>query len=128
MKIFWACLVWGLLWDDPFEWLVRDRVEWIEVNHYHDALGKPVLSQLIFQEWNPRTGRLEICDYKLLRSPLHAPMRIGTGAQAFCVWQDDSSWRLVRGGQVSETWTQHDPENWQRRELPADHRRGLQRR
>jgi hypothetical protein len=120
--VFWFCL---LVSDDPVNYLKEDQVDLIEINHYYDTNGKPVLNQLIFHEWNENSRQFEICDYKLLRSDNHLPLRGLPGQVPYCIWHDDQNLRKVRGRHTIETWTQYDPENRQRKKVPAEIRRGL---
>ena len=122
LSLICICL---LEFDDPVNYLKEDRVDLIEINHYFDTNGKPVLNQLIFHEWNDRRQQFEICDYKLLRSDNHLPLHGMPGQVPYCIWHDDQNLRMVRGRNTIETWTQYDPENRQRKSVPAEIRRGL---
>ena len=101
---------------------VVDRVDVIELNHYCDAMGNVVLSQVIFWDWNYRDSRFEVRDWRLYKCHMR-PLSSRDGCKMR--WLDKDIFRRVHAKQFAETWTGYDPEVVDRRYLPCDQRRLL---
>jgi hypothetical protein len=96
------------------------KAELVEVNHYHDSLGTPVFSQLIFYEWSSQRKRFDIREWRLIKNQSMYP--VPKGGRWFLRWHDDGIMREVKIGSLRETWTKHDPELVERDYLPQDQR------
>ncbi len=110
--------------NDPPQYTVEERVDLIEVNHYHDKSGEFILNQVIFYEWSPTDLRFQIQDYKLMKQKTQFPAR-QIGDEYFSVWHDGNILRCVSSGCFSETWTQHDPNHKELSILKNENRCGL---
>ena len=113
-----------LICSDPPNYMVKDHVDLVEVNHFFDSDGKFVLDQVIYYNWSSRETRFHVADYRLFKSPMQNPIwEIGTNH--FSVWHDSNVFRCIQSDGFVETWTQHDPEHRERVLLPNDERIGL---
>jgi hypothetical protein len=120
--ITWCALAVSL---QPSNGVVQDRVDLIEVNHYYDEHGEAVFDQVIFYDWSPRQSRFHIRAWRLLKSPEQVPHRDWKRRDFVSLWYDGDQLREVRTPSVCETWTQHDPEQAERRQIPRAARREL---
>lgn len=105
-----------------------ERVDLIEINHFHDDQGRPVFDQIIFYDWSPSDRRYQIRDWRLLKNPNQIPVRRTSDGEFVTVWNDFKSRDALRKTQaklVRETWTQYDPELVEREFLPEGKRRKL---
>lgn len=100
--------------------LRTERVDLVEVNHYFDLDGSHVLDQLIAYDWCEATGRYQVRDWRVIKSGRQFPQPTDDGFAA--TWSEG---RVVKAAHFRETWTQHDPELTERRNLPQDARRKL---
>ena len=124
MNITAAIMLSLLLCSDPPQFTVTEKVDLIEVNHYFDSKGNPVLEQAIYYDWSPEQGRFEVVDYKLLESIAQQPRRDKSG-DYHSVWHDGHVLRTVQAYSCQRTWTQFDPEHRERETLPHELRQGL---
>ena len=100
----------------PFELITSEQVDWIERNHYHDQQGRLVFTQVIFWEWNDTDFRVR--DFRIERENMQLdPEKIR--------WMERDYFREVSAETITESWTQYDPEVFDRRFLPQQQRRGL---
>ena len=118
-----ACCALGC-WSDPPSYVVTDRVDLVEVNHFYDSHGKFVLDQVIYYNWCPQETRFHVVDYRLLKSDMQRPID-RLGRDHFSVWHDGNVLRHVETTSFVQTWTQHDPEHRERVALSNDERQGL---
>lgn len=105
-----------------------ERVDLIEINHFHDDQGRPVFDQIIFYDWSATDCRYQIRDWRLLKNPNQIPVRRTSDGEYVAVWNDFKSRDALRKTQaklVRETWTQYDPELVEREFLPEGKRRKL---
>ncbi|MEX1040061.1 MAG: hypothetical protein WDZ51_05500 [Pirellulaceae bacterium] len=116
-----------LLGAQPQSPAVQDRVDLLEINHYHDAQGRLVFDQVIFYEWSARDARFHVTAWRLLKSPWQLPRRRWSDGMYESTWNDGDVTRHVVAEVVRETWTQYDPEMVEREYLPREYRRGLSR-
>lgn len=101
--------------------ILGESVDVVELNHFYDGDGKPVLDQLLFYRWNG--SRHELIDWRSVKSPACLPVRHGSRWE--CFWQDGHRWRRIRCASYRESWTQHDPELADREIMPYDSRQKL---
>lgn len=120
--ILWAVLGFGSM---PQDINVRDRVDLIEVNHFHDDQARLVFDQVIFYEWSPAKGRHQVLAWRLLKAPGQRPRRDYRTGDFAAMWTDGGTEREVRAVTFRETWTQHDPELVEREALAVPMRRDL---
>jgi hypothetical protein len=119
----------ALLATVPHDDVQRDRVCCIETNAFHDSEAKPVFNQAIFYDFNPRKGRHEVVDWKLIKNRdgvvnIQVRRDYRTG-EYVARWDEDGGPREVRALTWKDTQTQTDPELLDRDNLPVDRRRRL---
>ena len=110
---------------EPRETALEDRVDLVEVNHFHDESGKHVFDQLIFYDWCRRVCRHQVVAWRLIKGPSPLPRRDWERRDYACTWSDSGVLRSVRAASLRETWTQYDPELAERDMLPLSQRREL---
>lgn len=104
---------------------VRDQVDLIEVNHFHDDQARLVFDQVIFYEWSPSKSRHQVQAWRLLKTPRQTPRRDYRLGDYVTRWTDGETEREVRAATFRETWTQTDPELAEREFLPKERRKDL---
>lgn len=105
--------------------VLRDSVDLVEVNHYHDARGQHVFDQLIFYDWSSQKRRFQVRAWRLIKSENQVPRRDHRSGNWLVRWHDDGVMREVTATSRRETWTQYDPELVQRDNLPQEQRLDL---
>jgi hypothetical protein len=111
--------------SSPIQDVPCDRVDLIEVNHFHDDQGRLVFDQVIFYEWCPRRGRHQVQAWRLLKTPAQKPRRDFATGEYVATWHDGETLREVRAPAARESWTQYDPELVEREYLPKEKRKDL---
>jgi hypothetical protein len=112
---------------------VEERVDALEINHFHDINAHPVFSQLIFWAWSQDCGRYVVRSWRIIKDA-HAqtPVRDFARGEYVVTWHDDGVMRCVRSPSFIETWSQDgytgDPEVQNRELLPRDERNELRKR
>jgi hypothetical protein len=109
--------------------VVREEVDMIEVNHFHDDLGRHVYDQVIFYGWCKSAGDYHVRAWCLLDDPSRWPTRNHRSGYYHVYWydRDQRVQREVFAKHYSETWTQVDPERINKRLLDEKHRTALYR-
>ncbi len=102
--------------------VVREQVDLIEVNHFHDDTARLVLDQVIFYQWSATQRRFVVRAWRMIRHPHQLPHQVPNGDGYECLWRDDQVMRCVTAPVMRETWTQIDPERANRQYLPQDER------
>jgi hypothetical protein len=110
---------------NPVEDVAIDRVDLVELNHFHDEQGQHVFDQIIFYDWSPTRGRYNVLAWRLLKQPAQVPTRDWSTGDFVTVWRDNTILREVRAQTKRESWTQYDPELIDRSSLPKEQRREL---
>jgi hypothetical protein len=113
---------------NPAATVSTERVDLMEVNHFHDDQGRPVFDQIIFYDWSSTDHRYQIRDWRLLKNANQVPLRRTSDGEYVAVWTDFKNRDVLRTTQaklVRETWTQYDPELIEREYLPEGKRRKL---
>jgi len=105
--------------------VIKDMVDLVEVNHYHDARGDHVFDQLIFYDWSSQKHRFQVRAWRLIKTESQLPRRDHRHANWLVRWHDDGVLREVTAASRRETWTQYDPELIERENLPQDQRLDL---
>jgi len=100
----------------------KDSVDLFEVNHYYDESGRFIFKQLIFYDWCPKQCRFNVRAWRLIRSTGQLPTLDRRKKKYVAVWQDGSKFRRVQAKNMRQTWTQFDPEQFERKFLPKDKR------
>ncbi len=107
--------------------VIKDDVDLVEVNHYHDARGEHVFDQLIFYDWSSQKRRFQVRAWRLIKSESQLPRRDHRQKNWLVRWHDDGVLREVTAASRRETWTQYDPELVERENLAQDQRLDLSR-
>lgn len=105
--------------------IVKDEVDLVEINHYHDARGEHVFDQLIFYDWSSQKRRFQVRAWRLIKNDSQVPRRDHRQGNWLVRWHDDGILREVVAASRRETWTQYDPELMERDNLPQDQRLDL---
>lgn len=104
---------------------VAERVDLIEVNHFYDENGKANFSQVIFYDWRPSESHYHVRAWRLVKNDSQRPRMDWGGREWVSRWHDGERFREVRSSAFRETWTQYDPELFERDILPKEKRIGL---
>lgn len=86
---------------------VRESVDCIELNHYHDKQGKLVYDQIVFWKANPSDGRFVVRAWCMANDDCR-PLTVNGIYKV--VWRDGNLVRYVSSRLYRESWTQIDPE------------------
>jgi len=105
--------------------IVKDEVDLVEINHYHDARREHVFDQLIFYDWSSQKRRFQVRAWRLIKTDSQLPRRDHRQGNWLVRWHDDGILREVVAASRRETWTQYDPELIERDNLPQDQRLDL---
>ena len=105
--------------------IIKDVVDLVEINHYHDARGEHVFDQLIFYDWSNQTRRFQVRAWRLIKTESQLPRRDYRLGNWLVRWHDDGVLREVISASRRETWTQYDPELVERENLPQEQRLDL---
>ena len=105
--------------------VIDERVDLMEVNHFYDEHGELVLDQVIFWVWSPHNSRFNVQAWQLIKKPTQVPIRNWSNRDYVAVWQDGEQLRKVRAATMLESWTQYDPEVYNRQVFPKKNRKGL---
>ena len=111
--------------SDPPRITATEHIDLVEVNHYFDGAGKPVFDQLIFYNWDPAARRFNVVAWRLLKNPNQLPMRNPSNGKYYASWPDGKILRVIQTDHKQETWTQYDPETYERQFLPKSNRSDL---
>ena len=107
----------------PVETAVYDKVDVIELNHFYDDQGHLIWDQVIFWEWEGNEYR--VISWRLAKSLYQIPTYNYSIGLWQTVWMDGEIIRCVYAGYYRETWTQYDPELYDREFKLKSARRGL---
>jgi hypothetical protein len=121
----WLAVSLGAYISSPHEVVLKDSVDLVEVNHYHDARGQHVFDQLIFYDWSSQKRRFQVRAWRLMKSDNQLPRRDHRSGTWLVRWHDDGAMREVTATSRRETWTQYDPELVERDNLPQEQRLDL---
>lgn len=121
----WLAIVLTSYVSAPDRTVVKDTVDLVEVNHYHDARGQHVFDQLIFYDWSSQQRRFQVRAWRLIKSESQLPRRDHRHGTWLIRWHDDGVMREVTATSRRETWTQYDPELMEREVMPQEQRLDL---
>lgn len=111
----------------PQPLVAREQVDLAEVNHFYDEHGRLVFEQTIFYDWSEADARYMVRAWRLIKNPAQIPVRDWINGGYSALWQDGETMRHVTAAQFRESWTQYDPELFEREFLPKERRRELKR-
>lgn len=123
--VLWLTLSLSAYVSAPGGSVLRDSVDLVEVNHYHDPRGQHVFDQLIFYDWSSQQRRFQVRAWRLIKSDSQLPLRDHRTGTWMVRWHDDGVLREVTAASRRETWTQYDPELIERENLPQEQRLDL---
>jgi len=94
---------------------VNEHVDLVELNHFHDCLGRHVYDQVIFYEWAPDTSQYYVRAWCLIEDRdivNRRPMKRYSDNLYEVQWQDrdQNLLRIITSTHYRESWTQVDPE------------------
>jgi hypothetical protein len=89
----------------------------LEISHYYDDNGKPLLTQLIAWSWSDATGRHEIREWKIVGGFRDYPRQTPDGWIAH--WSQN---RIARAKAFKESWWNFDIELIERQSTPREQR------
>ncbi len=103
------------LGEPPASSACTEEVDLIELNHFHDCLGRHVYDQVIFYEWSDELQRYHVRAWCLVedREPVsRRPTRSYTDNRYYVRWhdRDQNLNRRISSQHYRESWTQIDPE------------------
>jgi hypothetical protein len=104
---------------------VVERVDLIEVNCFYDENGRPVFDQVIFYDWYDDPGRYMVVAWRLIKKADQWPQKDWGSGGYSAIWWDGEILRHVKATAFNHTWTQYDPELYEREWLPKEQRREL---
>ena len=112
---------------------VTEHVDLIELNHFHDCLGRHVYDQVIFYEWAPDASRYHVRAWCLIEDKdlvNRRPTKRYSDNLYEVQWQDrdQNLLRIITGKHYRESWTQIDPERANKKLLDERERTVLIRR
>jgi len=112
---------------------VTEHVDLIELNHFHDCLGRHVYDQVIFYEWAPDASRYHVRAWCLIEDKdlvNRRPTKRYSDNLYEVQWQDrdQNLLRIITGTHYRESWTQIDPERANKKLLDERERTVLIRR
>ncbi len=95
--------------------ICNEEVDMIELNHFHDCLGRHVYDQVIFYEWSAELHRYHVRAWCLVedREPAsRRPTRSYSDNRYHVRWydRDQNLSRRISSQHFRESWTQVDPE------------------
>ncbi len=125
MKTLVTLVLVAMFPGDPPQIAVTSHADLIEINHYFDAEAKPVFNQVIFYNWDEEAGRFNVFAWRLLKNANQFPVRNAETGIYSATWHDGRLLRTVHADRRIETWTQYDPETWERAFLPKGDRPDL---
>ena len=121
-SVLFSILLFGLLPAAP---VVEDTADVVEVNHYYDEDGRQVFTQLIFWDWIADESAFRVFAWRMVKSPEQMPVYDWWRDCYVTQFLDQQTLRRVVSKARRDTWTQYDPELFDRQFLPQQQRRGL---
>ena len=109
--------------------IIREQVDMIEVNHFHDDLGRHVYDQVVFYGWSKAAGDYHVRAWCLLDDPSRWPRKNHVSGFYHLNWydRDQRVHREIVAKHYLETWTQVDPERANKKLLDEKYRTALYR-
>lgn len=119
------CMTVNSCLTDPPQVAAVDHVDLVEINHYFDPGGKKVFDQLVYYDWDEDAQRYNVVAWRLLKNKNQLPVRHPGNGKYYSSWHDRKLLRIVYASRQMETWTQYDPETFERKFLPKNKRPDL---
>jgi len=114
-----ATVIGVVVWSNP---TVDERVDMVELNHFHDSNGKFCFSQVIFWRWDHVEGNYHVGEWRMIEGVSINPRP----DKCTVKWKEHSGIeRLVIAKHFRESWTQIDPERMDKNGHPESERIGL---
>lgn len=109
---------------------VAESVDMIELNHFHDVLGRHVYDQVIFYEWSQSHREFHVRAWALIDerdSDTRWPTKNYASGRWHVRWhdRDQNIARNLSSAWLRESWTQADPERVNKSLLPEHLRHSL---
>ena len=142
--IFYLLIICGISYaDNKKDYISRDYVDLIEINHFYDENGRLVFDQVIFLDWKDNVdvwikvneddlestrftiSKYQVRAWRLVKNPNQIPTKNWELNVYETFWQDGEQTRFVKSKSIRETWTQYDPELVEREFLPKEKRKEL---
>jgi hypothetical protein len=110
--------------------VASESVDMIELNHFHDCLGRHVYDQVIFWDWSEEKNTYEVRAWTLNEDKSvddKRPQRSYTKRLYVSRWYDSGAGmsRCVYSELFRESWTQVDPERADKKNLDESDRMSL---
>jgi hypothetical protein len=108
--------------------VISERVDLVELNHWHDNLGRHAYDQVIFYKWSPDYRRFHVIAWFMVEHDLaRVPTKLADVDEYVVNWYDRDAkvQRQVRAGLYRETFSQVDPEQLNRKFLDEKYRTSL---
>lgn len=105
---------------------VREHVDLVELNSFHDASGRFVYDQVIFYEWDHAFARYHVRAWVLSDGDKQPQRDYRNG-----LWivrytdRDQKLERVITATHFRRSWTQKDPERDDKKHLREEDRHGL---
>jgi hypothetical protein len=134
MSLSWLVGFVALSLGDPLgSKACEEQVDLIELNHFHDCLGRHVYDQVIFYEWSPEKMEFHVRAWCLVeeREPTsRRPVRSYANDLYNVRWhdRDQNLQRSISSRHFRESWTQVDPERANKKVLDERQRTALAKR
>jgi len=106
---------------------LRESCDLLELNHFHDCYGKHVFDQLIFWRWDEPSSEYHVRAWTIDDTGDKHPSR-NYHNDTWTIRYFDSTQRFDRSivsKHFRESWTQRDPERWNKRILDECNRVSL---
>lgn len=112
---------------------VREHVDLVELNEFHDVAGRHVYDQVIFYEWSPNLNRYHVRAWCLVDDRdliSRRPQRDYRTGLYVVHWQDrdQNILRTITATHYRHSFSQVDPERENKKLLPEAERQALIRR
>lgn len=101
-----------------------DRTDVALFNHFHTG-GKIVFDQVVFWDHYPEESKYHVREWRLLKRESQLPFYNHSKNRWEMLWHDGQGVRRVLASNVSQNWSDYDPEQADRAVLHKEDRRGL---
>lgn len=140
-----SILLLSLLSIIPQDTIIRESVDLVELNHFYDEHGRLVFDQVIFYDWKEHTPKFNVnflatnnvANYedrgprfyprawRLVKNQTQIPMKDWKTNTYNSMWMDGELTRCIYASDIMETWSQDDPELYEREIMPKEARKEL---
>lgn len=103
-----------------------EHIDLVELNHFHDCLGRNVYDQVIFYEWSPEHSRYHVRSWAICEGDKIPRRNYSDGTWRVTYTDRDSKAdRVIVSQHFRESATQVDPERANKKVLDERLRHGL---